>query len=257
MIKQICFLLVLLGGYSVSMMAADKKEVYIARTESTVTIGNEYLSREFSLADGKVRTRVIENKRTGSEAIRILPEVASEEFVIRTLTADSLASDIYSSALSLQEIQVAEEGKDGKRLIFHYKNFRHQGVDWQVDMVLELEKGKHYMRKYLEITVPDSQRHLARLDYIDFEPMNLPEGYAVWTHPVMEQGVGGISGYYISLGQPVYIQGCSSALNFRLRRRRLRTVRRCVSVIIRERALKCLLRKAVLEKVVRLPLGKK
>ena len=107
MIKQICFLLVLLGGYSVSMMAADKKEVYIARTESTVTIGNEYLSREFSLADGKVRTRVIENKRTGSEAIRILPEVASEEFVIRTLTADSLASDIYSSALSLQEIQVA------------------------------------------------------------------------------------------------------------------------------------------------------
>ena len=170
MIKQICFLLVLLGGYSVSMMAADKKEVYIARTESTVTIGNEYLSREFSLADGKVRTRVIENKRTGSEAIRILPEVASEEFVIRTLTADSLASDIYSSALSLQEIQVAEEGKDGKRLIFHYKNFRHQGVDWQVDMVLELEKGKHYMRKYLEITVPDSQRHLARLDYIDFEP---------------------------------------------------------------------------------------
>ena len=48
MIKQICFLLVLLGGYSVSMMAADKKEVYIARTESTVTIGNEYLSREFS-----------------------------------------------------------------------------------------------------------------------------------------------------------------------------------------------------------------
>ena len=81
MIKQICFLLVLLGGYSVSMMAADKKEVYIARTESTVTIGNEYLSREFSLADGKVRTRVIENKRTGSEAIRILPEVASEAYV--------------------------------------------------------------------------------------------------------------------------------------------------------------------------------
>ena len=214
MIKQICFLLVLLGGYSVSMMAADKKEVYIARTESTVTIGNEYLSREFSLADGKVRTRVIENKRTGSEAIRILPEVASEEFVIRTLTADSLASDIYSSALSLQEIQVAEEGKDGKRLIFHYKNFRHQGVDWQVDMVLELEKGKHYMRKYLEITVPDSQRHLTRLDYIDFEPMNLPEGYAVWTHPVMEQGVGGISGYYISLGQPVYIQGMFFGLEF-------------------------------------------
>ena len=214
MIKQICFLLMLLGGYSVSMLAADKEEVYIIRTESAVTIGNEFLSREFSLADGRVRTRVIENKRTGSEAIRILPEVASEEFVIRTLTADSLASDIYSSALSLQEIQVAEEGEDGKKLVFHYKNFHHQGVDWQVNMVLEQEKGKHYMRKYLEMTVPDSQRHLARLDYIDFEPMNLPEGYAVWTHPVMEQGVGGVSGYYISLGQPVYIQGMFFGLEF-------------------------------------------
>lgn len=70
------------------------------------------------------------------------------------------------------------------------------------------------MRKYLEITVPDSQRHLARLDYIDFEPMSLPEGYAVWTHPVMEQGVGGVSGYYISLGQPVYIQGMFFGLEF-------------------------------------------
>ena len=96
----------------------------------------------------------------------------------------------------------------------HYKGFRHQEVDWQVDMVLTLEEGKHYMRKYLEITVPDSQRHLARLDYIDFEPMSLPEGYAVWTHPVMEQGVGGVSGYYISLGQPVYIQGMFFGLEF-------------------------------------------
>ena len=51
--------------------------------------------------------------------------------------------------------------QEQKKLVFHYKGFRHQEVDWQVDMVLTLEEGKHYMRKYLEITVPDSQRHLA------------------------------------------------------------------------------------------------
>ncbi len=206
--------MMLLGGYFVSTLAADKEKVYVTRTESMVTIGNGFLSREFSLADGKVRTRAVENKRTGHEVTRILPGTASEEFVIRTLSADSLASDISSSALSLQEIQVADERKGGKKLVFHYKSFRHQEVDWQVNMVLTLEEGKHYMRKYLEITVPGSQRHLARLDYIDFEPMNLPEGYAVWTHPVMEQGVGGVSGYYISLGQPVYIQGMFFGLEF-------------------------------------------
>lgn len=144
----------------------------------------------------------------------LFPETISEDFIIRTLSADSVVADIHSSDLFLQRVQVTDEGKNGKKLVFHYKGFRHQEVDWQVDMVLTLEEGKHYMRKYLEITVPDSQRHLARLDYIDFEPMSLPEGYAVWTHPVMEQGVGGVSGYYISLGQPVYIQGMFFGLEF-------------------------------------------
>lgn len=214
MIKHICFLLMLLGGCTVSMLAADKEEVYVIRIGDAVTIGNEFLSREFSLADGKVRTQMIENKRTGDKVTRIIPEVASEDFIIRTLSADSVAADIHSSALSLQEVQVTDDGKDGKKLIFHYKGFRHQEVDWQVNMVFTLERGKHYMRKYLEITVPDSQRHLARLDYIDFEPMRLPEGCVTWTHPVMEQGVGGVSGYYISLGQPVYIQGMFFGLEF-------------------------------------------
>ena len=205
MMKQIYILWVLLWGYSLSMVAADKEKVYVTRIEDVVTIGNEFLSREFSLADGKVRTQMIENKRTGDKATRIIPGVASEDFIIRTLSLDSVAADIHSSALSLQKVQVEDEGKDGKKLIFHYKSFRHQEVDWQVNQVLSLERGKHYMRKYLEITVPDSQRQQAHLDYIDFEPMKLPEGYATWTHPVMEQGVGGVSGYYISLGQPVYV----------------------------------------------------
>ena len=200
---------------------------------------------------------MIENKRMGKEVSRIIPETISEDFIIRTLSADSVVADIHSSDLFLQRVQVTDEGKNGKKLVFHYKGFRHQEVDWQVDMVLTLEEGKHYMRKYLEITVPDSQRHLAHLDYIDFEPMSLPEGYAVWTHPVMEQGVGGVSGYYISWGNRCTYRACSSDLNSRLRRRRLRVIGKYVSAIIRERALRCLLRKAVWRTAGRLPPGKK
>ena len=175
------------------MRAAVKEEIYVNHIADTVEIGNEFLARKFLVKNDKVRTCMIENKRMGKEVSRIIPETISEDFIIRTLSADSVVADIHSSDLFLQRVQVTDEGKNGKKLVFHYKGFRHQEVDWQVDMVLTLEEGKHYMRKYLEITVPDSQRHLARLDYIDFEPMSLPEGYAVWTHPVMEQGVGGVS----------------------------------------------------------------
>ena len=214
MIKRIYLLLMLFGGCLFSMRAAVKEEIYVNHIADTVEIGNEFLARKFLVKNDKVRTCMIENKRMGKEVSRIIPETISEDFIIRTLSADSVVADIHSSDLFLQRVQVTDEGKNGKKLVFHYKGFRHQEVDWQVDMVLTLEEGKHYMRKYLEITVPDSQRHLARLDYIDFEPMSLPEGYAVWTHPVMEQGVGGVSGYYISLGQPVYIQGMFFGLEF-------------------------------------------
>ncbi len=131
-------------------------------------------------------------------------------------------------------------------------------VDWQVDMVLTLEEGKHYMRKYLEITVPDSQRHLARLDYIDFEPMSLPEGYAVWTHPVMEQGVGGVSGYYISLGQPVYIQGMFFGLEFPASETEIEGDRKVrIRYYSGKSLLRCLLRRKVWRTAGRLPPGKK
>ena len=193
MIKRIYLLLMLFGGCLFSMRAAVKEEIYVNHIADTVEIGNEFLARKFLVKNDKVRTCMIENKRMGKEVSRIIPETISEDFIIRTLSADSVVADIHSSDLFLQRVQVTDEGKNGKKLVFHYKGFRHQEVDWQVDMVLTLEEGKHYMRKYLEITVPDSQRHLARLDYIDFEPMSLPEGYAVWTHPVMEQGVGGVS----------------------------------------------------------------
>lgn len=214
MLKRICIFSALFWCWTAFVMAAGKKEVCITRTGDIVTIGNEFLAREFSLEGGQVRTQMIENKRTGGNSTCIVPEISSEEFVIRTLGQDSVATDIRSSELSVNDVQIMNEGKDGKKLVFQYRPFHHGEVDWNISMVFTLEKGKHYMRKYLEIAVPDAQRQLARLDYIDFELMKLPEEYATWTHPEMEGGVGGVSGYYISLGQPIYIQAMFFGLEF-------------------------------------------
>ena len=47
MMKHFYILSMLLWGWCLSMTAADTKEVYITRTGDVVTIGNEFLAREF------------------------------------------------------------------------------------------------------------------------------------------------------------------------------------------------------------------
>lgn len=156
MIKRIYLLLMLFGGCLFSMRAAVKEEIYVNHIADTVEIGNEFLARKFLVKNDKVRTCMIENKRMGKEVSRIIPETISEDFIIRTLSADSVVADITS----------------------------------------------------------------------------------LW-------------------GNRCTYRACSSDLNFRLRRRRLRVIGKYVSAIIRERALRCLLRKAVWRTAGRLPPGKK
>ncbi len=214
MTKRFYYLMPLFFYCFAFAIAGNGKGVHVTRGGNSIVIGNEFLTRKFSLLNGQVRTQMIVNMRTSMEPIRIVPEISSEEFIIRTLDADSVSTDIRSSELLLKDVEITDEGMGGKKLTFHYKDFRHGEVDWQISMVLTLQNGKHYMRKYLEISVPDSQRQQACIDYIDFESLKLPEGYATWTHPDMEEGVGGVSNYHISLGQPVYIQGMFFGLEF-------------------------------------------
>lgn len=194
--------------------SAANSPVSIVNKGDAVSIGNEYLTRKFSLKDGKVRTLAIVNKRLEGGTTTLVPQPDSEEFIIQIVGKDSILSRLNASALLLDRIETGSEGNDTRKLVFHYKPYRIRKVDWQINMVYTMEKGKHYMRKYLEIAVPPSQWKQARIDYIDFESIRLPEGCPVWTHPEMESGVGGLSGYYISLGQPIYIRGLFLGLEF-------------------------------------------
>ena len=89
MIKRIYLLLMLFGGCLFSMRAAIKEEIYVNHIADTVEFGNEFLTRKFLVKNDKVRTYMIENKRMGKQVSRIIPEATSEDFIIRTLSADS------------------------------------------------------------------------------------------------------------------------------------------------------------------------
>ena len=80
-------LAVVLTGVPVSAIEADAAENYAVTAEkkgNSVVIGNDYISREFSVAGDKVSTVKITNKRTDGGDTVFAPDKGSEEFIIRT-----------------------------------------------------------------------------------------------------------------------------------------------------------------------------
>lgn len=128
------------------------------------------------------------------------------EFDLSADTYIASKATISTSDLTLTDV-IAGEIPNGKSLRFIFAPFKFNDIDWSLSMNVEMKDGDHFMRKYLEISVPEAQREQARLDYIDCEYLQTNAADAKWTHPEMGSGVGGMSGYWISLGQPVYIQG--------------------------------------------------
>lgn len=113
---------------------------------------------------------------------------------------------IKSSKLTLKSVN-EENITNGKKLTFTYEPYTHEGIEYSINEILVMYDGDHFMRKYLEISVPTDKTAEAKIDYIDLEALKVDNSDETWTHPEMGGGVGGMSGYVISLGQPVYIQG--------------------------------------------------
>ena len=79
------------NGFAAEVKAAETGKVEVVETAEGITIGNEYISREFSTADGKLSTVNITNKRTDGGDTVFTPGEGSEEFIIK-LTKDAEAS---------------------------------------------------------------------------------------------------------------------------------------------------------------------
>lgn len=130
------------------------------------------------------------------------------------------ASDDWSLNLKASDLTLDQEGvrtentENGVMAVFPFETYWKNGVNWDIAMKVVMDDGDHFMRKFLEIQVDDPQK--ACIDYIDLESLNVNESDVVWTHPQMGEGVGGMSGYVISLGQPVYIQGMFLGCEFPL-----------------------------------------
>ena len=97
--------------------------------------------------------------------------------------------------------------KAGKKLTFEFEPFNFKNVDYSINEVLVMYEGDHFMRKFLEISVPKDQMDEALIDYIDLESLNVSPTDQQWTVPTGKGGVVSLNEYKANLGQPIYIQG--------------------------------------------------
>ena len=68
----------------IKISAADQGGSIVAEKDGDkVTIGNDYISREFSVAGNKLTTTAITNKRTSGTPTVLVPGEGSEEFIIK------------------------------------------------------------------------------------------------------------------------------------------------------------------------------
>ncbi len=97
--------------------------------------------------------------------------------------------------------------KTGKKVTFSFKPYEHKGVEYTIDEVIVMYEGDHFMRKFLEIDVPDEQMAKAEIDYIDLESLKVLKDDAQWTIPRGKGGIVEMEEFKANLGQPIYIQG--------------------------------------------------
>lgn len=170
-----------------------------------IVIENNFIQKKLLLFHRKVYPFSYKNKRIVNHAI--LPILGnsheSEEFIIALDSLHAIkASDLRCS-------RICWTGQKRKKiLVIRFAPYDYHHVRWKISLEYSIEKEDPYcLKKCIYIKVPRGQWNLSKIDYIDLFHFSVEKAGHYWTHPQMQAGVGGVSGYYLSLGQPFYVNG--------------------------------------------------
>ena len=80
---------------------------------------------------------------------------------------------------------------------------------WDIDLVVEMKDNDHFLRKYLLVKAADELTRNTPIDYIEMENLGTQSvaDSDKWTRSQASGGVGGMTAYTLTLGQPVYVDG--------------------------------------------------
>lgn len=96
--------------------------------------------------------------------------------------------------------------KTGKKLSFKFQPKEYNGAMYSITENVVMYEGDHYMRKFLEISVPQQDALDAEIDYIDLESIDVTAvaENETWTIPTNQRGIVRMPKERANLGQPFY-----------------------------------------------------
>ena len=96
--------------------------------------------------------------------------------------------------------------KTGKKLSFKFQPKEYNGATYSITENVVMYEGDHYMRKFLEISVPQQDALDAEIDYIDLESIDVSAvaKNETWTIPTNKGGIVRMPKERANLGQPFY-----------------------------------------------------
>ena len=97
--------------------------------------------------------------------------------------------EFASSELKLKGKPVVEDTtatinnveKTGKKITFTFEPYTFREIEYTISEVIVMYNGDHFMRKYMEISVPEDKKADAVIDYIDLESLKVNSTDATWT----------------------------------------------------------------------------
>lgn len=172
---------------------------------------NKFISKVLNIEKGKIVLSSNENRLSGSKLTR---KSNCTEFKL------SFGKGLFSKKLSSESLTVigADLGKNGgtETLTLSFDEVKINGNGVNVALVYELGENDPFIRKYITLGLASKGSKDVFLDCIELENMSFSPHLKSWTLPLQENSH--ISGFLMSVGQPVYVDsfyfGCEFPLAY-------------------------------------------
>ena len=125
------------------------------------------------------------------------PEIVDDRsFKASDLTLKDDGVKVEDTTATINEVE-----KVGKKVTFSFEPCEFKNVEYTINEVIVMYEGDHFMRKYMEISIPENQAENAVIDYIDLESFDINENDVTWTVPTGKGGVVSMDEFKANLGQ--------------------------------------------------------
>lgn len=163
--------------------------------EKNYIIENSFLAVNIKTERSKIKEFSLLNKRTDE----ILSGAEGSELFAVNFCGVLLGEKVKASNLKIKEV-VSEKFENGERMILCFAPCKVRGGKVGFALIYELLQDDWFIRKHLEFSCESDCK--AVLDYVDYAPLMIDS--SMITSCLPEQKKSHISGFALSLGQPVF-----------------------------------------------------